>query len=420
MRVQNEGTGKSSWWMINPDAKPGKSARRRATSMETSKFEKRRGRVKKKVEALRNCGLQTDATPSPSSSVSEGLDLFPDSPLHSTSNFQLSPDFRPRASSNASSVGRLSPIPAIPSEPDWTPNFVSTYSPEQLAGNLAETMKLESYQMYQTPQSSNHQLQNVPPPSYFETQYQRSNSHRTASSAYVIPSSGQSKIHQGCPIHRLQSCSCRMNSNSVGDITSNYQQTDSNISSLVGATQSQQSSQQQQQQQSKHQQQQRRQQKDEQSQHRQQQQQNCIEYLIQSQQRQQRQNHPETNNPNSSELSNSCASTASTMMGQLMGALNNTTLLDDLNINIEGLQGGFDCNVDEVIKHELSMDGTLDFNFQHSIIDSSSIDVSTGDITQSNTILPNNQVDSASSNTQTVVYPTSNTTAPTAPPSWVH
>lgn len=62
--------------------------------METSKFEKRRGRVKKKVEALRNCGLQTDATPSPSSSVSEGLDLFPDSPLHATSNFQLSPDFR--------------------------------------------------------------------------------------------------------------------------------------------------------------------------------------------------------------------------------------------------------------------------------------------------------------------------------------
>ncbi|KAK0161377.1 hypothetical protein PV327_009853 [Microctonus hyperodae] len=403
MRVQNEGTGKSSWWMINPDAKPGKSARRRATSMETSKFEKRRGRVKKKVEALRNCGLQTDATPSPSSSVSEGLDLFPDSPLHATSNYQLSPDFRPRASSNASSVGRLSPIPAIPSEPDWTPNFVSTYSPEQLAGNLAETMKLESYQMYQTSQSSNHQLQNVPPPSYFETQYQRSNSLRTPSSAYVIPSSGQSKILQGCPIHRLQSCSCRMNSNSVGDITSNYQQTDSNISSLVGATQSQQSSQQQQQ--SK----QRRQQKDEQSQqqHRQQQQ-NCIEYLIQSQQRQQRQNHAEINNPNSSEPSNSRTSSASTMMGQLMGALNNTTLLDDLNINIEGLQGGFDCNVDEVIKHELSMDGTLDFNFQHSIIDSSSIDVSAGDITQSNTILPNNQVDSASSNTQT------------APPSWVH
>ena len=63
--------------------------------METSKFEKRRGRVKKKVEALRNGGgVQADATPSPSSSVSEGLDLFPDSPLHPASGFQLSPDFR--------------------------------------------------------------------------------------------------------------------------------------------------------------------------------------------------------------------------------------------------------------------------------------------------------------------------------------
>ena len=54
MRVQNEGTGKSSWWMLNPDAKPGKSVRRRATSMETSKFEKRRGRVKKRVEQIRS------------------------------------------------------------------------------------------------------------------------------------------------------------------------------------------------------------------------------------------------------------------------------------------------------------------------------------------------------------------------------
>lgn len=52
-----------------------------------------------------------------------------------------------------------------------------------------------------------------------------------------------------------------------------------------------------------------------------------------------------------------------TMMGQLMGALNHPTLLDDLNLNIETLHGGFDCNVDEVIKHELSMEGSLDFNF---------------------------------------------------------
>lgn len=129
MRVQNEGTGKSSWWMINPDAKPGKAARRRATSMETQKYEKKRGRVKKKVEAMRN-GLSSleanslqnvntgnntgGGNTSPSSSISEGLDIFPESPLHHT--FQLSPDFRPRASSNASSCGRLSPIPAVESD----------------------------------------------------------------------------------------------------------------------------------------------------------------------------------------------------------------------------------------------------------------------------------------------------------------
>lgn len=114
MRVQNEGTGKSSWWMINPDAKPGKAARRRATSMETSKYEKKRGRVKKKVEALRNGTLTLGENTSPSSSVSEGLDVFPDSPLHHS--FQLSPDFRPRTTSNASSCGRLSPIPAVESD----------------------------------------------------------------------------------------------------------------------------------------------------------------------------------------------------------------------------------------------------------------------------------------------------------------
>ena len=93
------------------------------------------------MEALR-AGLTT--TPSPSSSVSEGLDMFPESPqltghplssgggggggangagsnsvggVGSVGGFQLSPgDYRPRASSNASSIGRLSPIPAVESE----------------------------------------------------------------------------------------------------------------------------------------------------------------------------------------------------------------------------------------------------------------------------------------------------------------
>lgn len=68
----------SSWWMLNPDAKPGKAARRRATSMETSKYEKRRGRIRKRIEALKN-GTTVLDTPSPCSSLGEGLDVFPGS-----------------------------------------------------------------------------------------------------------------------------------------------------------------------------------------------------------------------------------------------------------------------------------------------------------------------------------------------------
>lgn len=59
----------------------------------TGSLEKRRGRSKKIAEALRN-GLLAEPTSSPSSSVGEGLDLFPDSPLPPASGFQLSSDFR--------------------------------------------------------------------------------------------------------------------------------------------------------------------------------------------------------------------------------------------------------------------------------------------------------------------------------------
>ncbi|KAL6109775.1 foxo6 [Pungitius sinensis] len=50
IRVQNEGTGKSSWWMLNPDGgKMGKSPRRRAVSMDNgTKYLKSKGRVRGK------------------------------------------------------------------------------------------------------------------------------------------------------------------------------------------------------------------------------------------------------------------------------------------------------------------------------------------------------------------------------------
>jgi len=150
MRIQNEGTGKSSWWVINPDAKPGKTPRRRAGSMETKSYEKRRGRVKKKVEALRQAMENNN---SPSSTTDDYLN---DSSL----GYQLSPEFRQRTSSNASSCGRLSPIQAG-IEPDLHDNQVPPMSPipwgseensnisydqlgqyDQLVDTLVDSMKL--------------------------------------------------------------------------------------------------------------------------------------------------------------------------------------------------------------------------------------------------------------------------------------
>lgn len=75
---------------------------------------------------------------------------------------QLSPgDFRPRASSNASSIGRLSPIPAVPEsevqDNPWSPQDYGSandaygsaaggatdrFNPDQLVDNIAESMKI--------------------------------------------------------------------------------------------------------------------------------------------------------------------------------------------------------------------------------------------------------------------------------------
>ncbi|XP_007943433.1 forkhead box protein O1 [Orycteropus afer afer] len=108
IRVQNEGTGKSSWWMLNPEGgKSGKSPRRRAASMDNnSKFAKSRGRAAKKKASLQSG--QESAGDSPSSQYSK----WPASPgSHSNDDFDNWSTFRPRTSSNASTIsGRLSPI----------------------------------------------------------------------------------------------------------------------------------------------------------------------------------------------------------------------------------------------------------------------------------------------------------------------
>lgn len=277
--------------------------------------------------------------------------MFPDSPLHSATTFQLSPDFRPRASSNASSCGRLSPIPYSESEwssptsypsgeffshpsrasgstdrPDCPP--VAGYVSEQLAGNLAEGVKLH-HDAFLTGAYTNNggaPPPPPPPPPYHPTFENFSSRIGHAASPYGISQ---------CPVHRLQGCSCALSQcarevRPPGPVRfSHGSPNDPLLQSMSPAGLS-------------------------------------PTYP---------QNEPSSDAMTPSQTPfvrrNSITSSRihrnnpSTMMGQLMGALNDSTVLDDLTLNIESFQGGFNCNVDEVIKHELSMDGSLDFNFSH-------------------------------------------------------
>ncbi|XP_066403228.1 forkhead box protein O3 isoform X1 [Molothrus aeneus] len=107
VRVQNEGTGKSSWWMINPDGgKGGKAPRRRAVSMDNSnKYTKSRGRAAKKKAALQTAQETSEDSPSQ-------VSKWPGSPTsRSSDELDAWTDFRSRTNSNASTIsGRLSPI----------------------------------------------------------------------------------------------------------------------------------------------------------------------------------------------------------------------------------------------------------------------------------------------------------------------
>ncbi|KAJ3589125.1 hypothetical protein NHX12_009973 [Muraenolepis orangiensis] len=104
VRVQNEGTGKSSWWTLNPEGgKSGKSPRRRAVSMDNnSKLAKSRGRAAKKKEHS-NGGVTSPAPP---------FSKWMESPnSHSNDDFDTWSTFRTRTSSDASTLsGRHSPF----------------------------------------------------------------------------------------------------------------------------------------------------------------------------------------------------------------------------------------------------------------------------------------------------------------------
>ena len=480
MRVQNEGTGKSSWWMINPEAKPGKAARRRATSMETKAYEKRKGRVKKKVDALRQAALGgsignslggsmgssiggqlgqlgqlVDQTPSPCSSLSEGLDMYPDSPmihagihplarpgqsglayLHSRSpnrppNYpplpgqssstagagnatvngqhntqpsiaqQITGDFRPRASSNASSCSRLSPplnsalddpLSPLGSNAAWsqstaagndlqslyttqnsnqqttsTAGELDSFNEHQLVENMTATMTLNGSNVGQ---QSNPQVPVTQSPMQQQMQQVRhaltmnslspqtvmymngSANNNQMINGYIYSTSVDTKrgIVQPQPQHTHQHGNCACiglgcnddENNNRSDYAVSMEQLNGltgnvcnglhglnngsgqlvellkSSSPLMSLAQTP-----------------------------------CMDYAIKRER---------ASTYAGSTMDCGGGYRTAPGVGQLLQM--NTPLPNDLDLNLDSLQGGLECDVDQVIKHELSVDGELDFNFE--------------------------------------------------------
>ncbi|XP_072287346.1 forkhead box protein O4 [Pyxicephalus adspersus] len=105
IKVHNEATGKSSWWMLNPEGgKSGKAPRRRAASMDNSS---KLAKVRSKVSKKKAQGPGEPPAGSPSSQSSK----WPGSPSNSIDDPDVWTSFRSRTGSNASNLSlRLSPI----------------------------------------------------------------------------------------------------------------------------------------------------------------------------------------------------------------------------------------------------------------------------------------------------------------------
>uniref|UniRef100_H3BYU1 Forkhead box O4 n=1 Tax=Tetraodon nigroviridis TaxID=99883 RepID=H3BYU1_TETNG len=130
LRVHNESTGKSSWWMLNPEG--GKTG----TMDNSSKLLKSRMRAK-----------QTKNSPNSSQQFPKwGVNSSSPSSRGSLEEADMWTSFRPRTSSNASTVsGRLSPIGPGQEDEDnlGEESLLGRYAAGSLAPTLTETLMEE-------------------------------------------------------------------------------------------------------------------------------------------------------------------------------------------------------------------------------------------------------------------------------------
>ena len=155
MRIQNEGAGKSSWWVINPEAKPGRNPRRRAQTMESTtkaKLERSRRGARKRVNELG--ALRSGASSIIGSTASIlSHDTFNDQDDPLNSNFDT---FRGRTHSNLSTIGnttRISPTVDRFDEFDFPPwvDQQRSSNPEvnEIMGRTGD-MRLDNNSEYKT------------------------------------------------------------------------------------------------------------------------------------------------------------------------------------------------------------------------------------------------------------------------------
>ncbi|CAJ0946147.1 unnamed protein product, partial [Mesorhabditis belari] len=135
MRIQNEGAGKSSWWVINPDAKPGRNPRRTrdraatADSKTIGNLKETRRKARNRVKDIR--AMMGGSVSSSQVSISSHEPLFADDP-----NFP--PMFRDRANSALTNpASRVSPSMEGFNDFDFPP-WVDASAPPQIPADIVD------------------------------------------------------------------------------------------------------------------------------------------------------------------------------------------------------------------------------------------------------------------------------------------
>ncbi|XP_044920257.1 forkhead box protein O6 [Mustela putorius furo] len=137
IRVQNEGTGKSSWWMLNPEGgKTGKTPRRRAVSMDNgAKFLRIKGKASKKKQLQAPERSPDDSPPgAPAPGPVPAAAKWATSPAsHASDDYEAWADFRGGGRPLLGEAAELEDDEALealaPSSPLMYPSPASALSP---------------------------------------------------------------------------------------------------------------------------------------------------------------------------------------------------------------------------------------------------------------------------------------------------